>query len=293
MKPFLWIDAFTETRFGGNPCAVVFDAADIAEADRIAFTVETGLVECAFVVPSAVADFGARYYMPTGEIRMAGHPTVATVTALVEAGLVDLSAGRAAFTLEVGIGPIGIEVEAREGAPPLVTMTQIRPEFGPRLPAEEVAAVYGLSAADVIGAPQVVSTGSPFLVTRLASLDALRAARLDEGRMAALRDAAGGAFMEPYLCVTAGATAAGDSFGRLLLPAPFPPEDPFTGSATGCMAAYLYATGAMPAAFAHEQGHWMGRPGRAAVQVLGPRDDIAGVKVGGSGVVAFRGEVDL
>ena len=123
MKRFMWVDAFTETRYGGNPCAVVFDADDISEEDRIAFTRETGLVECAFIQSSDTADFGARYYMPTGEIPMAGHPTVATVTALIEADLIELASGAKTFSLEVGAGVISIEASPREGMPPLITMT--------------------------------------------------------------------------------------------------------------------------------------------------------------------------
>ncbi|MGB0507683.1 MAG: PhzF family phenazine biosynthesis protein [Pikeienuella sp.] len=292
MNRFIWVDAFTETRYGGNQCSVVFDADGISVEDRIAYTRETGLVECAFIVSSDKADFAARYYMPTGEILMAGHPTVATVTAMVDAGMVDLSAGSAAFSLEVGAGVIGIEVEARDGRQPLVTMTQLRPEFGRTYEPADIAALYGLSADDVIGVPQTVSTGSPFCITRIATKEALRRATLDAKALFAFKEAHDADFMEPYLCITEGADQ-GDTFARLLLPPPFPPEDPFTGSATGCMAAYLFANGAIDARFTAEQGHDLGRPGKAEVEVLGPRDDISGVKVGGSGVIVMRGEAEI
>ncbi|MEM7267904.1 MAG: PhzF family phenazine biosynthesis protein [Pseudomonadota bacterium] len=292
MYDFMWIDAFTESRFGGNPCAVVFGADDISVEDRIAFTRETGLVECAFIVASDAADFGARYYMPTGEILMAGHPTVATVSAMIEAGMVDLTGGAASFTLEVGAGVIGIEAAAQEARPPLVTMTQLRPEFLRQYPAREIAALYGLTADDVIGEPQTVSTGTPFCITRISSIDAIRRAKLDVDALAKYRERVDADFMEPYLCVTEGAEA-GDTFGRLLLPPPFPPEDPFTGSATGCMASYLYRNGWIGQRFVHEQGHDLGRPGRADVELLGPPDDISGVKVAGSGVLIMRGTVDI
>lgn len=173
MNAVWWIDAFTETRFGGNPCAVVFDADAIPVEERIAFTRETGLVECAFVVASSKADFGARYYMPTGEIPLAGHPTVATVTALIAAGRVGAPAS---FTLEVGAGVMPIAVTARDGRPPLVTMTQPAPVFGRRYEPNEVAALFGLRGIDIVGTPQTVSTGTPFLITRLGSVAALRGA---------------------------------------------------------------------------------------------------------------------
>ena len=100
--------------------------------------------------------------------------------------------------------------------------------------------------------------------------------------------------MEPFLVTLGGETADGDTFSRLLLPPPMPPEDPFTGSATGCMAAYLWHHGLIDQpGFTAEQGHWLGRPGHATVEVLGPRQAPTGVKVGGQGVVLMRGELDL
>lgn len=290
MKPVYWIDAFTETRYGGNPCAVVFDADDIGEEARIAFTRETGLVECAFVVSSTAADFGARYYLPTGEIPMAGHPTVATVTALIAAGLVSAPSR---FTLEVGAGVMPIEVIAREGRPPLVAMTQPRPVFGRTYDPAAIAEIYGLRAVDVTGVPQTVSTGTPFCIVRLGSLVALRAARLDSAALARFKAAEDADFMAPFLHVTRGATEEGETFARLLLPPPLPAEDPFTGAATGCMAAWLFAQGWIARRFVAEQGHDLGRPGWAEVELIGPSDAIEGVRVAGAGVSVIRGDADF
>lgn len=293
MKRFMWVDAFTETRYGGNPCAVVFDADDVSVEDRIAFTRETGLVECAFIQASEKADFGARYYMPTGEIPMAGHPTVATVTAMIEAGMIDLADGSVTFSLEVGAGVISVEAAPRDGQPPLITMTQLRPEFGRTYELSAIAALYGLEAKDIAGTPQTVSTGSPFCITRVRDIQTIRMAKLDAVALATLKKAEDADFMEPYLCVTEGFDDEGDTFARLLLPPPFPAEDPFTGSATGCMAAYLFANDLIGRTFTAEQGHDLGRPGRAEIEVLGDRDDITGVKVGGSGVLIMQGDIAL
>ena len=171
-------------------------------------------------------------------------------------------------------------------------MTQLKPVFGRAYDPAAIAALYGLGAEDVVGAPRTVSTGSPFCVTRLASMSAIRRARLDADALAGFKEATDADFMEPFLCVTEGIDT-GDSFARLLLPPPFPPEDPFTGSATGCMAAYLFSQGWIGRRFIAEQGHGLGRPGRAEVEVLGPPDDIEAVKVGGAGVVAMWGEAEI
>jgi PhzF family phenazine biosynthesis protein len=284
----VWVDAFTDRPLAGNPCAVVFDADDVPPATRIAFTAETRLSECAFLVGSDNADFGARYYLASGEIPMAGHPTIATATALEQAGLL---AGRERFTLEVGAGVMPVEID-RSGPLPRFTMTQFAPRFGREYPAEEIAALVGLSPADILGTPQSVATGNFFCVTRLAGHEALARARLDIEAMRAARGHVD--FMEPFLVVTEGFTRDGDTAARLMLIPPEPAEDPFTGSATGSMAAYLWARGILETPrFVAEQGHAMGRPGRASVEVLGPRDAIEGIRVGGTGVVVMDGRVFL
>ena len=73
-----------------------------------------------------------------------------------------------------------------------------------------------------------------------------------------------------------------------------PFEDPFTGSATGGMGAYLWHYGLIESPqFTAEQGHWMSRPGQASVEILGLREEIDTVKVGGSAVTVLQGEFIL
>jgi PhzF family phenazine biosynthesis protein len=286
--PFMWVDAFTDAAMGGNPCAVVFGADGIPVETRIAYVRETGLVECAYLQRSEKADFGARYYMASKEILLAGHPTIATCAALERAGLLT---GRDSFTLEVGAGVIPVDITRGKGST-VFTMTQFAPTFGREYPPAEIAALLGLAQGDILGTPQTVSTGTAFCVTRLASHDALRRAKLDLEAFASYQPATD--FNEPFLCVTEGFTGAGDTSARMMMAPPLPAEDPFTGSATGCMACYLWAKGLIGTPrFVAEQGHWMARPGQAAVEVLGPRDGITGVRVGGSGVVLMDGTVRL
>jgi len=294
---FDWVDAFTDTAFGGNPCAVVHDADAVPEERRIAFVRETGLVECAYVVSSDRADFGARYYLADREIGMAGHPTVATVAALIGRGAIAVGEAPVEITLEVGAGILPVRIEPQEGAGALITMTQRAPEFGTMHAPAEIAEIYGLNADDVVAVPQTVSTGTPFCIAVLRDHAVLGRARLDPGLLAAFRRRDGhpdATLMEPFLVTLEGATPAGDTFSRLMLAPPNPPEDPFTGAATGCMAAYLWAHGLIERpVFTAEQGHWMGRPGSARVEVLGPPDRIEGVRVGGSAVIVMQGTVEL
>ena len=173
-------------------------------------------------------------------------------------------------------------------------MTQIAPVFGVEVPVDLVADVGGLEPADIIGQPQVVSTGLPFCITVLRSRRALERLKLDPRALADYNAHLGqdSDMMEPFWVTLDGATSAGDTYARLLLAPPSPAEDPFTGSATGAMAAYLWARGLIDSPrFVAEQGHLMGRPGRAEVEVLGPRDAISGVRVAGQGRVVMSGQV--
>ena len=103
-----------------------------------------------------------------------------------------------------------------------------------------------------------------------------------------------GDFFSPHLFALGGASGEGATFARHVGALPGGAEDPFTGSATGGMAAFLWHYDLIDSpTFVAEQGHWMGRPGKAYVEVVGPRDAIDTVKVGGEAVTVVRGELDL
>lgn len=287
-----WVDAFTDRPFGGNGCAVVHDAGAMTDADCLRFTRETGLTECTFLEPSAVADVKIRYFLPLREIPFAGHPTVASVASLLDRGLIEAGA----LTIETVAGVLPIEA-ARRGGVPFVTMTQVAPTLGEALDPDLVAAVGGLAAADLAAPPQLVSTGLPFCIALLRSKEALRSLTLVPEALEAFQAVAQPLMpgvMEPFWVTLGGASDSGDTFSRLILPPPMPPEDPFTGSATGAMAAYLWSRGLISGpAFIAEQGHDMGRPGQAQVEVLGPPEAMTGVRVGGSGYVLMRGALNV
>lgn len=285
---FDWVDAFSDRPFGGNGCAVVHGGAVLSDAICTAYTAETSLVECTFTGPSEIADVCVKYYLASREIPFAGHPTIATVAALLHRGLIQPGP----LTLETGAGLVAVDVN--DG---LITMTQVAPTFGKDVPAEIVARVGGIDPGDIVAPPQVTSTGLPFCITLLK--DRATVARLQMnldalGDYNAFLGNSGNDVMEPFWCTLEGATDGGDTFARLLMAPPSPPEDPFTGSATGAMASYLWSRGLIDSpTFVAEQGHGLGRPGQAQVEVLGPRDAITGVKVSGRGCVVMSGEAYL
>lgn len=285
---FDWVDAFTNHAFGGNGCAVVHGAAGLDEETCMRYVRETSLVECTFTGPSEIADIRVRYFLASREIPFAGHPTIATVAAMQSRGLISGDS----IVLETGAGLVPVRLNGTA-----IEMTQVAPSFGPQLDVAMVADVVGLPPEAIIAPPQVVSTGLPFCITVLRDHDALRAARLNVDALAAFLTSQGHSgtdMVEPFLVTLTGATDQGDTFSRLLLAPPSPPEDPFTGSATGAMAAYLWRYGLMDKdVFVAEQGHWMGRPGQARVSRVGPPDAMTGIKVGGEGFVLMCGRVDL
>ena len=296
--PFLLIDAFTTEPLRGNPCAVVLDADDLNPAMRQRLAREFNQSETAFVNRAAPgsSEFTVRFFTPAEEIPLAGHPTIATVTALLHAGRVALPAsGEAlALTLHLVHGPIRVDVlPGKAGAPAMVWMTQRPPVFGATHAPEAVLPLFGLTPADLLpGAPiQTVSTGTPQLMLLLRDHAALRRAHVADaaglGRYRAESD-----FFSPHLFCLGGATPAGHTFARHFGTPPDVAEDPVTGSATGGMAAYLWHHGYLQSPdFIAEQGHDMGRAGTVQVRISGPREAIASVQIGGTGVVVLEGSL--
>ncbi|MDO7854219.1 PhzF family phenazine biosynthesis protein [Hymenobacter convexus] len=294
--PFLLVDAFTTEPLRGNPCAVVLDADDFDPALRQRLAREFNQSETAFVNRAAPGstEFTVRFFTPVEEIPLAGHPTIATVTALLHAGRVTLPASGAALTLTLHLlhGPIRVDVlPGAAGAPAMVWMTQRPPEFGATHAPETVLPLFGLTPDDLLpGAPiQTVSTGTPQLMVLLRDHAALRRAQVaDAAGLGRYR--AGSDFFSPHLFCLGGATPAGHTFARHFGTPPDVAEDPVTGSATGGMAAYLWHHGYLSSPeFVAEQGHDMGRAGTVQVRISGPREAIEIVQIGGTGVVVLEG----
>ncbi len=292
--PFMQIDAFTDRPLGGNPCAVVFEADILPEATMLAVAREMNLSETAFVWRMADGRFRARYFTPAEEIPLAGHPTIATVFGLIATRRLLLEGDYLKLPLVLRDGPIDVEVFASQGKVERIVMSQRKPQFLGRCEPSEVLPAFGLDEAALLpgAAIQTVSTGTPQLMLPLAGHAALRKARLDPRLYPGLRQRLG--FFSPHLFCLQGVTPEAATFARHFGLPPDTPEDPFTGSATGGMAAYLWHYGLIETpAFLAEQGHWMNRPGRAYVEVVGPRDDIQTVKVGGKAVAVLSGELTL
>ncbi len=283
-----WVDAFTNKAFGGNGCAVVHGGAELPDETCMTFVRETSLVECTFLGPSEVADVRVRYFLASREIPFAGHPTVATVAALRARGLI--SDGPVELETLAGIIPVHVDGTR-------VRMVQNAPEFGDQADAELIARVVGLEAEDIVGQPQVVSTGLPFCIAEVQDKATIDKAQLHLPSLkeyARIMGHGSTDVMEPYLITKEGAPGEADTFGRLLMAPPSPPEDPFTGSATGAAASYLWANGRMESStFIAAQGDGLGRPGRGWVERISAAKQIEGVVVTGEAYVLMSGRLNI
>lgn len=288
------IDAFTDQAFNGNPCAVVFGADDLSSSQMQRIALEMNLSETAFVMASDHADLRARYFTPAEEIPLAGHPTISTIYAALASGRIKKATSNMTLSLQLEAGTISVDVTDAEKPERMITMAQLAPKFLKTLAPEEVLPIFGLEMDDLLpNAPiMVVSTGTPQLMIPLKSKESLKKALVDGAAYMQLRESA--QFFSPHLFVLEGFTEQGDTFARHVGVPPDNFEDPFTGSATGGMAAYLWHNRLISKPkFVAEQGHWMGRPGIAQVEVVGPPDSIETVRVGGRAATVMFGEVKI
>lgn len=290
----MWVDAFTAVPFAGNPCAVVFEADALDEKAMSQIALEMTLPETAFVCKSFHADFRVKFFTPEKEIPLAGHPTIATVFALIDSGRYQPKTGLNRITLELRDGPIGVDISYHTGMIQSVTMHQRKPEFFRIYDEHKIARIFGLSAQDFLqGVPiQTVSTGTPMLMVPLKNLEALRRVELKFAEYREFREQAD--FFSPHFFCLGGLTNRAATFARHLNAPPDTVEDAFTGSATGCMAAYLWKYHLIQnPRFIAEQGHWMGRPGEATVEIVGPPEAMQAIKVGGQAARVFVGELEV
>lgn len=292
----LWqVDAFADRVYRGNPCAVVFDAADIETARMQEIAAEMNLSETVFLLPptSDDADYRARIFTPRNELPFAGHPTISAAycvrESLREAGFGPLPR---VLRQECGAGIIPVEITEQDGRA-LFTMTQVAPSFiDVDLDRDDVAKVLGCAADDLPEPPvEAADTGIAWMFVRLPSAEAVAGLDPDMTAIAALSARTGITGLAVW---SVGATNAGvDVKLRAFAPADGVPEDPVTGSANGCLAAIIARSGALgcsAVSYVAEQGVEMGRDGRVFAATDGPD---SGPRIGGHVVRVMEGVLTI
>lgn len=270
------VDVFTDTLTAGNPVAVVHDADGLSDETMAAFARWTNLSETTFLLRPADpgADYRLRIFTPAGELPFAGHPTLGSARAWVEAGGVGRTPGVVVQECGAGLVPVRVrDAGAAFATPPLR-------RSGPADEATRALVVRSLRVhPEAVRAVEWVDNGPGWVAALLGSADEVLALEPDD---AAMGD-------QPVGVV--GPHAAGgpaDVEVRAFVPGLGIPEDPVTGSLAGGLGIWLPSTGVVGPDFVIRQGTALGRRGMVRVT----REDGA-VWVGGGTVVAVTGTVAL
>jgi trans-2,3-dihydro-3-hydroxyanthranilate isomerase len=276
MTDYLVYDVFTDVPFGGNPLAVIPDAAGLDEALLQNIAREFNFSETTFVYPPADPAHTARVriFTPTQEVPFAGHPTIGTAIALRALGR------PAEMVLELGVGPIPCTADG--GTARFVTRRPLQRLH--EVDAGTVATALGLDPSDIATArhaPVMASVGLSFVFAELAGAEALaRAAPVVDGFRAGQRR-----YPSPFdFAVAPYVRDGGRVRMRMFAPLDNIPEDPATGSAAAALGALLAQIEGAPVTLDITQGIEMGRPSRIGV-TAGPE----GVAVSGSARKVMEG----
>src|ERR1035437_5587130 len=270
----VYIDAFTNTPFAGNPCAVLPKAEGLSDEQMQAIARETNLNETSYVLSSDKANFRVRYFTPRNEIPFAGHPTIATAFLLAREGYISLQEPVTRITLEFKIGVLPVDIEVKNGKPQRVIMTQQPPTFGMTFDAQEVAPCLGLQVGDLRSdcPSQVVSTGVAFLIVPVREVSVLGKVKMDREALAKLVDKAG--VSAAYLFSLGGFKEEADTHARLFDPRGTS-EDPYTGSAAGAIGCFVIRYGLKKGPVLRaEQGNFVNRPGEGLLEIKNSPDKI-------------------
>ncbi len=293
---FHTLDVFTTQRFGGNPLAVVPNAAGLTTAEMQTIAREFNLSETTFVFPpGAGGTHHVRIFTPAAELPFAGHPTVGTALLLNELDS-KASIGQR-FVFEEGVGDVIVEVRCDQGTCfaelEVPQPVEVRPS---PLDVAELAALVSLSRSDIDGnapAPCAASCGVPFLLVPLADVVALGRARLDHSRWSATLQ---GTFApQVYLYVLIDGRSGGNVRVRMFAPALGVAEDPATGSAAAAFAGFMATLEPNHAdcQWTIQQGIEMGRPSTLYARVTRRADGSTALFVGGHAVRLCDGELSL
>jgi PhzF family phenazine biosynthesis protein len=279
-RPFQQVDVFSHDPFLGNPVAVVLDATGLDQAEMQRFARWTNLSETTFVLPADApgADYQVRIFTTASELPFAGHPTLGTCHAWLEAGGEPRDPGEIVQQCAAGLVRIRRGGGLRDGgllsfaAPPLLRSGPVDEPV-----VEQIAGQLGLPRSEIVDA-EWADNGPGWVAVLLRSADAVLA----------LRPAVSGleiGVVGPY---PAGAECAFEvrawfSQGEGTA------EDPVTGSLNASLAQWLARTGRATLPYIASQGTVIGRRGRVHVCA----DDEGGIWIGGATTTRIDGSVDL
>ncbi len=295
--PYAIVDVFAERALEGNALAVFCDGSALSTNEMQRIARETNLSETTFILPRSPEiererGVNVRIFTTEEELPFAGHPALGT------ASWIYLNhphlRGSETIPLELQAGRIPVTFRAQTTEEPGVfgTMRQNDPIFGATHDPTTIAAALNLAPEDLDPAapPQTVSTGMPFCIVPLRSLDVAARLRIPQPAARAYLDRSDAKF---FFCITPAAeSAVADWHARMQF---YNGEDPATGSASGCAIAWLVRHGLVPSGqpIILEQGVEMLRPSRLHLQATLTGSTVSDVFVGGRTIPVASGHLFL
>lgn len=287
--PFTQFDVFTSRALEGNPLAVFPDGPGLTDQEMLAIAKEMNLSETTFILPRDPATekergIRVRIFTVQEELPFAGHPTLGTAFALRG------DSGDKEIKLELNVGTIPVQFEEKDGEPAFGEMKQNDPVFGQIHDRKKIAEVTGIPLEDIDRELpiQTVSTGVPFTVLPIRGLVEIGRLAINQSRAMEYLSSSGAKF---FFCVTRETVdRTARLHARMLF---YNGEDPATGSASGCAAAWMVQHGVVKPDehVLIEQGIEMQRPSKIFVRASRSNDRVVNVRVGGNVVEVLRGEI--
>ncbi len=291
------VDAFTHSRFSGNPATVVIDADGLDDATSRSIAREFSHAEVAFVSAATGADHDVRlkFFNARKEAPFVGHATVAAHAVLVTLGRRNLGncrqhSGTGVIDVLAGLDAQGkLMIEFRQTTPefdaPLPFKTTLRVAEALRLPATQLHEVMPA---------RIARKGSTRLLVPVADAGALDVLSPNFDTLIALGNELGTDGFFVFAVRDLAGSVSTDS--RMFCPALGIPEDPVSGNAHSMLASYLWELGRLgnsAAGFIGHQGRWMNRPGTINVRLEIDSHNLIAAYIGGSAVIVSEGNLAL
>lgn len=278
-RRFLQLDVFAEKPGDGNALGVVLESDGLDGASMQSLAAWLNLSETVFFLPPAPgADYRVRIFTPRQELPFAGHPSVGSAFAALQAGLVPADAQALVQDCAAGLLPVGVSGERGAWRTSVRAPRAKLIETRERLP---VALPYG----DQHLPPALLDNGPRWWCVALSDEAAVRSLQPDLAAIAVFTQATGAVGLAVFALTGREDEAL---VVRAFCPADQIPEDPVTGSANACIAAYLRSRGRAPGQrFVSSQGREMGRDGRIGIAI----DAEDEVWIGGASQVVVDGQL--
>lgn len=291
-KFFYIVDVFAEEKYAGNQLAVVRDADGLSAEDMLRIAREFHFSETTFILGEEEKNgaYDVRIFTPGGEVPFAGHPTLGTAY-IIRQEIIGKPVREVTLNLKVGRIPVAFGDGNQE--PGVMWMKQMPPEFGATFASGLIAGILNITPEEMDSRfpVQEVSTGLPFIIAPLKTLEAVRKCRVDVPRFLDLVVSAEAKAILVFCPETY--NPRNDLNVRVFVDYYGIPEDPATGSANGCLAGYLVKHryfGWDRIDIRVEQGKEIGRPSLLLLRADEKAAEID-VFVGGQAFLVARGEL--